>query len=125
MGRDRVLDPLTGDYVSDGQGGYETTTTIQPALVHQLKGQRSRWWGDENAGSDVWRLQTMPLNEATVVAARNFIRTAVQVFIDRGQAREPRVDVTRSPEGRLTIEASIVDVTHGELDISNLTRFDS
>jgi phage gp46-like protein len=113
-GLDRKLDPLTGDYLSDTVGGYVETESIQPALYHQLKTERGRWWGDADAGCDLYLVRASNLDQTAVVFAKDAIRTALQPFVEAGQARDLVVEAVGGALGRLTVAISLVDTATGE-----------
>lgn len=122
-GRDRKLNPITGDYVQDGAGGYEYTTTIATKVYHQLRTRRGSWWGDPDAGSDLYLVTDRGLSQDSVVFAKNAVRTALQRFVDLGLAKDVAVEAQADARGRLTLQSTITDIQAGELDVSDLTPF--
>lgn len=48
---DLATDPITGDFVSDGAGGWVRTEYGDTAVLHQLSCHYDRWWGDPLLGS--------------------------------------------------------------------------
>lgn len=112
-GRDRRIDALTGDYIKAAGGEYETTTTIEPAVYHQLKTERGRWCGDLSAGSDLYLVRTRGLNRGAVVFAQNAVRLALQPFVEQRLAKDLRVTAEGTETGRLVMETAITDVQGG------------
>lgn len=51
MAIDLYLDPVTHDYVDDGEGGWIETDDNSTAVLVQLDSREGRWWGDPPAGS--------------------------------------------------------------------------
>ena len=121
-GRDRKLDATTGDYVKDGNGGYETTITISTAVYHQLKLARGSWWGDPDRGCDLHLVTQMGITQGTVVFAKNAVKTALQRFVDEGLAKDLEVNAVGDANGRLGLQSLITDIQAGQLDVSGLTR---
>lgn len=122
-GKDRVIDPVTQDYVSDGKGGYVYTTTLATAMQHQLLDELDGWPGDPTAGSNLHLAQKGNVDRATMIATRNAARVALQGFVDAGAARNLRTEV--KPEGtRLFLETQLTDVQTGELDVSFITALE-
>lgn len=111
-GYDRKIDPLTGDYVDAPGGAYAETLTIQPQLYHQLRTPRGQWWGDPDAGSDLYLIKQ--LDKGTLVFAKDATSSALRPFVEAGQARDLRVEATGSELGRLSLEVAITDTTTGE-----------
>ncbi len=117
---DRRINPLTGDYVMDG-AKYEYTSTIETGCYHQCKGQRNRWPGDPNAGSDLYLIPTKGLTRSTVVFAEDAIRRALQPFIDSGDATDLQIETEVEPTfGRLILQSSITDVQAGQLNLTDI-----
>lgn len=124
-GRSRVIDPLTRDYVVDGKGGRKTTRTVQTSLYHAFQGRRGRWPGDDNHGSDIWRLVRERLTADSPARAENAMRVAAQPFLDEGLLRSFEARAEREPiTGRLLIETAAVDAQTGPIDISDIVPFE-
>lgn len=123
-GRSRVIDPKTKDYVSDGKGGRQTTTTVQTSLYHAITGERDRWPGDPEHGSNLWRLARDRLTQDAPQRAENELRVAVQPFLDEGLIRSFEVRAERDAiNGRLLIETTTVDAQNGPIDLSDVVPF--
>lgn len=121
-GSDRILDPATGDYVSDGKGGYLKVTDIRTAVWHQIAGNRSQWVGDPDAGSDLWKFQRVGNSLATAIAAKDAMVQCLKPFVDDGRAAQLAVGVDRDINtGRLTIVTSLHDVSAGVIPIAPIT----
>lgn len=120
-GRDRKLDPITGDYIPDGRGGWQTTRTIQTAVHHQIHGERGRWAGDKDAGSEI-HLLPKKNTESTMQRGADVIREALAVFEADGRATDVQVAVDRDQRGRQAFRASIRDTQSGEV-VSSLIPF--
>jgi phage gp46-like protein len=119
-GLDRKIDPVTKDYIADGFGGFETTTTIAPAAYHQLVGKRGFWWGNPDQGSDLHLIANENISQKTFIFAKNAIATAMQMFIDQRRARDLTIDIDSPRPGYMTIESQITDTQGGVIDVSGL-----
>src|SRR5262249_39312336 len=94
-GSDRILDAATGDYVSDGKGGYQKTTDIRTAVWHQIAGNRGQWVGDVDAGSDLWKFERTGNSLATAIAAKDAMVQCLKPFVDDGRAAQVAVSTDR------------------------------
>jgi phage gp46-like protein len=65
---DRRFDPVTEDFVSDGRGGYERTTTAETSIYNQLKAHRGECWQDDELGSRLHDLDAMQADPALLAA---------------------------------------------------------
>ncbi len=121
-GIDRRIDPVTKDYIDDGVGGYENTTTVETAGYHQIQTQIDRWWADPTKGSGVYLVPQMTLSEATIQFLEDTIRAAFQALIDAGLAREQRVEVANSElvVDRLLLLAELVDAAATQVDLTEV-----
>jgi phage gp46-like protein len=121
-GSDLVIDPVTRDFVDDGAGDWEETTTLMPQIRHQVLDHRGLWFADPEAGSDVYTIPRKA-NRITFTRVQDAVRDALQVFVDAGQAEDLSVEITRDQYGRLCWESTLVDAQHGELDLTSLLGF--
>jgi hypothetical protein len=119
-GLDYELDPITGDWIPDGQGGFKTTDTNAPAVMHALNDKRG-WPGDPNKGGNLEVLTSMTATEAAA-AAPNLIHVALQPMIDDGFLRDVEVAVEREID-KVFIKTEIIDSAGGRLDVTDLTPF--
>jgi phage gp46-like protein len=125
MAYDRKIDSLTHDYVEDGLGGFQTTTSIATELHHQLLSERGRWVGDPDAGSDFHQLRAAGAadTDTTAKQAAEYTRNAVQPFLDAGRAADFQVATERDQSGRLVVTSSIRDIQHGAIDLGAIIPF--
>jgi phage gp46-like protein len=119
-GLDRAIDPLTQDYEDADGGEYAETRTLATAFYHQLRTERNRFWGDPEAGSELYLVRTMGVRQSTVLFIEDTIRTALQPFIEAGLASDLEVEVEGTESGRHIIEASITDRQGGRVDLSDI-----
>lgn len=50
---DLATDPITGDFVADGAGGWQRTEYADTAVLNQLSCHFDSWWGDWQLGSQL------------------------------------------------------------------------
>lgn len=117
-GLDRVLSPLTGDYVSAPGGEFAETLTISTALFHQMKTERNRWSLDPAAGSDLHLAKHYGAGVGGKVFTENAIREAAKPLVDEGLAADVEVEIAADARGRIVAVASITDVQHGPLEVA-------
>jgi phage gp46-like protein len=114
-GLDRVLDPITKDYVSDGAGSTSKTTSLMTQLHHQFYGRLDGWVGDPSAGSLLYKLERGRNSRAEADRAADYVRQAVQRFIDSGLASDLDVGVQRDGRGRWALYSSLRDLQSGAI----------
>lgn len=119
-GLDHALDPITGDWMPDGKGGFLTTEGNESAVHHALSDKRG-WPGDEKAGSKVRDLAKMTAPQAAAEAP-NLIRGALQPLIDDGLLRDVIITVERD-RSRVFIRTEIIDAAGARVDVTHLTPF--
>lgn len=112
-GLQRKLD-VNGDYVADGKGSYVKTSDLSTPMRHQLQGQRNRWVGDFDAGSDLYQLEREGNSVGTPQIAADMVRRALKPFMDRGEAANLDIITDRDVGGRFGIQSTIHDLQHGE-----------
>lgn len=121
-GYDRVIDPVTKDYVSDGKGGYTKTSTCQTAAYHQVQDHFAEWAGDHTAGCRAHAIKRKA-NGATMLRLKDAFHDALQVLVDNGRARDLIVKLDVDQYGRRVVSTQLTDAQAGPLDISNLLPF--
>jgi phage gp46-like protein len=121
-GTDLVYDPITRDFVDDGEGDWEETSTILSQVHHQILDRQGQWWADRLAGCSAWQL---PQKQTTRTRAlyEDAYRDALRVFTETGLAEDLVIEFLDSAVGRRFWLASLVDVQHGELDLTPLLSF--
>lgn len=123
MLQDRAIDPLTGDYIDDGAGGYVYTSGADTAVRHAVRGRP--WWGD-GSGTDVDDLAHLSIDEA-IARFRPALDRALQPLVDAGVLRSFAVEVSVDPRVRSRRLASVVayDASGNRLELSDLVPFGS
>jgi len=120
-GLDRVIDPVTLDYVDDGAGGYLETPTIRTGVHHQLNGQLNRWPGDPAAGSERYLIRQGNIDRGALAFAEQTTRAALQPFVDAGEARDVEYSVDVEPSvGRLIETIGITDIQGATIPVADI-----
>lgn len=121
-GTDLVIDPITRDFVDDGFGDWEETTTLAPQIHHQLLDHLGLWFADVDAGCGAYAIPHKA-NRRTFALLEDAYRDALSVFIQAGLAEDLSIEIETDRVGRLVWSGSLVDLQHGELDITPLLSF--
>jgi hypothetical protein len=109
MGLDRKLDPVTKDWIDDGAGEFEQTTSLITAAQHQVLTPKGKWWGDNEAGCDLHGL--LPLRDETGLRERReAVRAALSVFEEDGRGRNLMASVTVDYSGRVLFQGEMEDL---------------
>lgn len=124
-GLNRRIDWSTGDYVSNGRGGHETTNTVEVPAYLELTIHRRSHIADPTRGSDLHLLPMENADALTVALARDTAAAALQRLVNAGLAKNLVVDVAVSDdnEGRIIGETSIDDAMGGPVDLSGVVGF--
>lgn len=122
-GKDRLIDPVTKDYIKASGGSYKTTRTIGTQVYHQLAGKRGHWWGDHTAGSDLHEVKHHGTGADGIAFAENAGKTALARFVRDGLARDLRVEAAAN-NNRIKVDASIVDIQGAEVAVTGVTPFE-
>lgn len=111
---DRLLDPVTHDYIDDGAGGTETTTTVATSMMSQFFITLNAWCLRGEAGNDLAKLLAQgDIGEQVIQEAREILLLAMKPMLDAGQLADPILEIEKDTEGRLVIVNSVLDVQSG------------
>jgi phage gp46-like protein len=113
-GRDRIIDPVTKDYVRDDNGNCETETDGRTSVYHQLTDEKDTWWGDPDAGSDLHKLARAKNGEVALARAADITRAALEPLEEAGVIDQVEVQVERDQANRLVIASQQRSVQSGE-----------
>lgn len=117
-GLDRAINPLTGDYIDDGKGGWKYTALADTKCYHQLKTARNTWPGDPDAGAD-FNLLTRKETDEEIARAADMVRDALKPLINLNYVSDLILETGRDEAGRPAIQSSVTDTQSGapvELD---------
>jgi phage gp46-like protein len=98
---DLKFDPITGDLVPDGAGGWERTEHSDTAVWNQLTIHWERWWADPDIGSRLFERDEFTSDPAPLVEAET--RRALQLLVDENLIADVRVVAVESSAGRVDV----------------------
>lgn len=120
MPQDRKIDPITKDYVDDGLGATEWTSSSQTMVHHQVLDYFDEWPGDPATGSRLHKL-SKKLTERVMHEATDAVNDALRPLVELGAIGSPDVEVSKDQHGRLALSAAAEDIQGGgEVDVSPL-----
>jgi phage gp46-like protein len=123
-GLDRLLDPVTRDYVPDGRGSTQKTATAQTKLHHALLGDAEKWSLDADSGSTLWQFKRSNASEEVLGQVRAAQEAALRPLMRDQIIDQLEVEGVRDTTHRFLIESEARDVQTGEqLNLSPLMPF--
>jgi hypothetical protein len=122
-GTDLTLDPLEHDLVDTPAGDdWAADDTIASAIQHQLLDEKGRWFADPEAGNSAFTIPRKG-NRATALRLESAHRDALRPFLELGLAEDLVLEFDLDQFGRLAWEGSMVDLQHGQLDLTPLLSY--
>ena len=113
-----------GDYIDDGNGAFELTTTAQPSLRHQILDRLGEWLGDPDAGREIRGVRGRNSSEAELEAERDSFIRALQRLEAEDIIADIEVDFERDQRGRFVFFIRTRDTQSGGLlEFSQLEEF--
>jgi phage gp46-like protein len=111
---DLRLDPVTRDLVPDASGGFETTESAETAVMLALSSHFEKWWGDPDAGSQLYALVQGNDVNGLEESIDDEVRRALGSLVKRGRISIVSVNTYRSGTGRIVVETQIADNSTGQ-----------
>lgn len=122
-GEDLLLDE-SGDYVDDGAGGFEMTTTAISAVRHQMLDRLGEWIGDTAAGRTHRGIAGRNNTQAEVIAEADSMRKALEELERDGLITDIRIETDLDARGRWGLLITCRDAGTGEaIDVNTLGEF--
>lgn len=122
-GTDLDLDSLSHDFVDTANGDdWVEVDHIGPQVQHQILDDRGRFFADLDAGNEAWKIPKKG-DRATALRLEDAHREALSVFIRLGLAEDLDLEFGVDQEGRLAWQGSMVDLQHGQLDLTPLLTY--
>ena len=119
-GFDRVIDPVSRDYVSDGKGGRKKTRDASTAIYHQFITQLGRWIGGPDKGSDFFKLDRAKNPLSKPMEIQDIAVAALAPLVEEERITEAVFEQDRSIDRVLT-KINVTDIQSGEkLELLNL-----
>lgn len=103
---DRVIDPVTKDYVRGTNGTWTKTDTAATAVYHAVASERAPeggvggWWRDRVAGSRLHTLRREGVTSDQPRRIERLVEDALARLVQRGRISPPTVAAVRDPTRR-------------------------
>lgn len=110
---DLAMDPITGDFVSDGRGGWKRVEDASTSVLHQLRCHHDRWWADPDLGArffDRAIFAAAPGPEVQAETAR-----ALGVLVSEELIADLEVTAREAAAGRVNARTAYRVVASGQL----------
>lgn len=111
-------DPLTGDRIKDGRGGYVKTNTAEGLVRNQLLAHYQQAWQDPELGSRLHDRQRF--QAAAAVMIEDETRRALERVVQAGRIAALDVKVVAPKAGRVDGLTKFVDVSSGTVVSSKI-----
>lgn len=119
MAKDYKFDPVTGDLVRDGRGGFVLVDTAETALQEQILHHYGAWWGAPAQGSRLHDLRAFGRDKRK--AAQDEVRRALHELEKRGRISNLEVVAEQPEQGRIVVASKSRDTSTGST-ITTRTR---
>jgi phage gp46-like protein len=113
MAFDRKFDPLTGDFVSDGKGGYERTQTAETSVMNQLLARAGECWQDPELGSELHDLAAIQHNPGPLAAQK--ARVSLERLERLGRIADIVIVGSEPAVGRVRLDTTFRDTSTNQL----------
>lgn len=114
MALDYKFDPMTGDLVRDGRGGFVLVDTAETALQEQVRHHYRAWWGAPAHGSRLHNLRAFGGRDK-MMAAQDEVRRALHVLEQAGRISNLEVIAEQPRQGRINVASSARDTGTGQV----------
>lgn len=112
MPYDRKFDPLTGDFVRDGKGGFVRIATAETSVMNQMLAKRGRCWHDSQLGSE--GLDAIDPTRPALDAAEK-TRLALGRLEELGRIADLEVTASEPAPGRVRVDTKFRDTSTNQL----------
>ena len=113
MSWDIAFDPVTGDFVDDGAGGWARVNDASTSVLNQLACHYDRWWADAQLGSRLFERDLFTAAPGSQVQAE--VMRAMGVLVTEGLIADLEVLATESRTGRVHGRSHYRVVASGQL----------
>ncbi len=121
-GTDLVFDPVTGDVVDDGLGGFVETDGADTAVYLQFCTELDGWVMEQDLGCKAHLVQRKN-NMTTGIELKACYQQAYEPLVADGRIADPVVTVDRDKLNRIAIRTSARDAQRGVRELSDLIPF--
>lgn len=105
---DLALDPITGDFIDDGRGGWLRTVYSDTSVIHQLECHYNAWWADPELGSRLHDRDLFTAAPARLVEEE--MRRALGRLVLDGRIADLEVAAVEAGAGRVDGQTRYRDV---------------
>jgi hypothetical protein len=109
---DRKFDPITGDMIRDGRGGFERTTTAETSVLNQLLARRGQFWGDPELGTE--GLDAIDPTKPGQDAAQK-MQVGLERLVQLGRIADVVVTGSEPAVGRVRVDTRFRDTSTNQL----------
>lgn len=113
MPKDFKIDPVTGDFVRDGKGGWVLVETAETAVQLQLATRYRSWWRDPEKGSQLGDPRLL-VGSNKVQAAQAEAQRALRVLERAGRIAQVQVIAEQPQPSRVVVQATFRDTSTGQ-----------
>lgn len=110
---DLAMNPITGDFVSDGHGGWKRVEDASTAVLHQLRCHHDRWWADSGLGARFFDRAIFAAAPGPEVQAESL--RAMGVLVSEDLIADLEITANEARAGRVNVRAAYRVVASGQL----------
>ncbi len=118
---DLAMDPITGDFISDGAGGWLRTEYGDTAVLHQLTCHYDRWWAGPTIGSLLFDRDRFGAAPGPLVQAE--VERAFGLLVRNGMIADLQVTAAETGAGQVLVRTTYRLVATGQLVDATLPAF--
>lgn len=111
-------DPITGDRIKNGKGGYVKTYTAENLVRNQLLAHLGACWHDDELGSLLHARERFRQNPAVLI--KDEVKRALERVVNAGRIAQLEVDVKAGRSGRVDGTTRFMDTSAGQLVSSKI-----
>lgn len=111
MAKDYKFDPVTGDLVRDGKGGFVLVDTAETALFEQMTHHFRAWWARPDHGSRLHDVRAFKATDLPSVVAE--ARRALGQLESAGRIANVQVRGETPKVGRIVVASTSRDTSTG------------
>lgn len=111
-------DPITGDFIKDGRGGWVKTRTSENLVRNQLLAKYQRAWQDPELGSRLHDRERFQAAPAPLI--EDEVRRSLGRVQEAGRIASLEVKASSPQAGRVSGSTRFVDVSTGSIVTSKI-----
>lgn len=106
-------DPITGDMIPDGNGGWKKTRTAENLVRNQLQARFGECWQDPALGSRLHDREAFRANPEGLVSSE--AERTLERVADAGRIANIEVEAAYPRSGRVNVATRFVDTSSGQV----------